>query len=275
MPNNAIFQIMSQTKAIVSVGAMALFEEGRFQLDDPISNFIPEFKHPVVLDAFNPADGSYSTVPAKREITFRDLLTHTSGLDYPDIGSEKIKAIYAKAGIPSGLGDFDASLLEKMRLLAKLPLAHQPGEKWTYGLNSDLLGCLIEVMSGMSLEDFLKQRLFEPLGMKDTAFNLPADRWDRLAAVYTEDEQGRIIKWGKTFRNIDPDYPKMKKRYFSGGAGLSSTALDYAIFLQMLLNHGAYRGHMILARRTREVVLARGRKVFDSLSLWPAGGLLH
>jgi CubicO group peptidase (beta-lactamase class C family) len=255
MPSNAVFRIMSQTKAVVSVGAMMLYEEGRFLLDDPIANVIPEFKHPVVLDQYNAADGSYTTVPAKREITFRDLLTHTSGLDYPDIGSERMRAIYTKAGIPSGLGYFDANLLEKMKLLAKLPLAHQPGEKWTYGLNSDLLGCLIEVMSGTSLEDYLKQRLFLPLGMKDTAFNLASNRWDRLAAVYTEDDQGHIVRWGKIFRNIDPDYPKLEKHYFSGGAGLSSTALDYAIFLQMLLNRGTYGGHTILAPRTVELMV--------------------
>lgn len=255
MASNTIFRIMSQTKAIVSVGAMMLYEEGKFLLDEPISDFIPEFKHPVVLDSFNADTVIYTTVPAKREITFRDLLTHTSGLDYPDIGGEKLRAIYGKAGIPSGLGYFEANLLERMKALAKLPLAHQPGEKWTYGLNSDLLGCLIEVISGMPLEHYLRERIFNPLGMNDTWFNLPRDKFDRLASVYTEDDQHHIIKWAKTFRNIDPDYPKMPKHYFSGGAGLSSTALDYAVFLQMLLNRGIYNGHRILAPRTVELMV--------------------
>ena len=255
MANDTIFRIMSQTKAIVSVGAMMLYEEGKFLLDEPIADFIPEFRHPVVLDKYNESDKTYTTVPAKREITFRDLLTHTSGIDYADIGGETMRAIYTKAGIPSGLGFFDASLLEKMQALGKLPLAHQPGEKFTYGLNSDLLGCLIEIMSGLSLEEYLRTRICEPLGMKDTWFNLPADKFDRLATVYTEDAEQHVIKWSKTFRNIDPDYPKMKKRYFSGGAGLSSTALDYAVFMQMLLNGGVYNEHRILSPRTVELMV--------------------
>lgn len=254
MKNDAIFRIMSQTKAITSVGIMILYEQGKLLLDEPISDFIPEFNNPVVLDKFNETDSSYTTVPAKRKITFRHLLTHTSGLDYTDIGSSKVKAIYTKNHIPSGLGYFDASLLERMKALGKLPLTFQPGEKWQYGLNSDLLGCLIEVISGMNLEDFLRKNIFEPLGMKDTYFNLPASKADRLATVYTEDDQHRIIKWDHDFRHIDPDYPLMKKSYFSGGAGLSSTAFDYAIFMQMLLNGGRYNGHQILSKRSVEMM---------------------
>jgi CubicO group peptidase (beta-lactamase class C family) len=254
MKNDEIFRIMSQTKAITSVGIMILYEQGKLGLDEPISDFIPEFKNPVVVDKYNAADTTYTTVPAKREITFRDLLTHTSGLDYADIGTTMGNAIYAKAGIPSGLGYFNASLLDKMKSLGKLPLMFQPGEKWQYGLNSDLLGCLIEVISGMDLEDFLRKNIFDPLGMKDTYFNVPSSKADRLASVYTEDSLGHIIKWSHTFRHIDPDYPLMNKHYFSGGAGLSSTAFDYAIFLQMLLNGGVYNGHRILSPRTVELM---------------------
>ena len=254
MRNDAIFRIMSQTKAITSVGIMILYEQGKLLLDEPIWHFIPEFKSPVVLDKFNDADTTYTTVPAKRNITFRDLLTHTSGLDYTDIGSSKVQAIYTKNHIPSGLGYFDASLLDRMKALGKLPLSFQPGEKWQYGLNSDLLGCLIEVISGKNLEDFLRENIFEPLGMKDTYFNVPASKADRLASVYTEDSLQHIIKWSHTFRHIDPDYPIMNKHYFSGGAGLSSTALDYAIFMQMLLNGGIYNGHRILSKRSVEMM---------------------
>jgi len=254
MKNDAIFRIMSQTKAITSVGAMILYEQGKFLLDQPISDFIPEFKKPVVLDKFNDADTTYTTIPAKSEITFRQLLTHTSGLDYTDIGSSKVAAIYSKNHIPSGLGYFDVDLLERMKALGKLPLSFQPGEKWQYGLNSDLLGCLIEVISGMNLEDFLRKNIFEPLGMKDTYFNVPSSKANRLATVYTEDASNKIIPWSHEFRNIDPDYPIMKKRYFSGGAGLSSTAFDYAIFMQMLLNGGKYNGHQILGKRTVEMI---------------------
>jgi CubicO group peptidase (beta-lactamase class C family) len=254
MKNDAIFRIMSQTKAITSVGIMILYEQGKLLLDQPISDFIPEFKHPVVLDKFNDADTTYTTIPANSEITIRQLLTHTSGLDYTDIGSSKVAAIYSKNHIPSGLGYFDADLLERMKALGKLPLSFQPGEKWQYGLNSDLLGCLIEVISGMNLEDFLRKNIFEPLGMKDTYFNVPSSKANRLATVYTEDSFNKIIPWSHTFRRIDPDYPIMKKRYFSGGAGLSSTAFDYAIFMQMLLNGGKYNGHQILGKRTVEMI---------------------
>jgi CubicO group peptidase (beta-lactamase class C family) len=254
MKNDAIFRIMSQTKAITSVGIMILYEQGKLLLDEPIFHFIPEFQNPVVLDKYNAADTTYTTVPAKRNITFRDLLTHTSGLDYADIGTRTGNAIYAKAGIPSGLGYFNASLLDKMKVLARQPLLFQPGEKWQYGLNSDLLGCLIEVISGKTLDEFFRINIFEPLGMKDTYFNVPETKANRLASVYTEDSLHRIIKWSHTFRRIDPDYPTMKKTYFSGGAGLSSTAYDYAVFMQMLLNGGVYNSHRVLAPRTVELM---------------------
>src|SRR5258705_1571591 len=254
MKNDAIFRIMSQTKAITSIGIMILYEQGKLLLDQPVSAFIPEFKNPKVLDKFNETDTTYTTVPANREITFRDLLTHTSGLDYTDIGSSKVAAIYTKNHIPSGLGYFDANLLDRMKALGKLPLSFQPGTKWQYGLNSDLLGCLIEVISGMNLEDFLRKNIFEPLGMKDTYFNVPRSKADRLATVYTEDSLYHIIPWSHEFRRIDPDYPLMNKHYFSGGAGLSSTAFDYAIFMQMLLNGGKYNGHQLLSKRTVEMI---------------------
>jgi CubicO group peptidase (beta-lactamase class C family) len=254
MPGNAIFRIMSQTKAITSAGIMTLYEKGKLLLDEPIADFIPEFKNPVVLDKYNAADTTYTTVPAKRDITFRDLLTHTSGIDYAAIGSDEMRAIYAKANIPSGLGKMNVGLLEGMKMLAKLPLKFQPGEKWQYGLNTDLLGCLIEVISGMNLEDYLRKNIFEPLGMNDTYFNLPQSKANRLAAVYTEDDNHKIIKWSHTFRDIDPDYPLMQKKYFSGGAGLSSTAYDYAIFLQMMLNKGKYNGKQILSPRSVELM---------------------
>jgi len=249
-----LFRIASQTKAIVSVGLMRLWEQGKFYLDEPIADILPAFAHPVVLDKFNAADSSYTTVAAKREITFRDLLTHTSGIDYPLIGTPSMQAIYAKAGIPSGLGVIDSDLRERMEAMAKLPLVHQPGEKWTYGLNVDVIGCLIEVMTGMNLEDYLRANIFGPLGMKDTYFNEPADRASRLTTVYTEDSLHRVIRWTKEKTSVDPNYPLIRKRYFSGGAGLTSTAWDYAIFLQMMLNGGRYNGAQILAPRTVQIM---------------------
>ena len=256
MPKDAIFRIMSQTKAITSVGIMMLYEQGKIFLDEPISDFIPEFKHQVVIDKYHAADTTYTTIPAKREITFRDLLSHSGGLDYAGIGSPTGKAIYAKAGVSSGLGNIKGSLLEKMKILGKLPLMYQPGEKWQYSLSSDLLGCLIEVISGNSLDEFFHKNIFMPLDMKDTYFTLPVAKFSRLASVYTEDSLNHVIKWSHTFRSLDPDYPMFEKHYFSGGAGLSSTAFDYAVFMQMLLNGGVYNGHRILSPRTVKMMIS-------------------
>lgn len=255
LANNAIFRIMSQTKAIVSVAAMMLYEEGKFLLDQPIADFIPEFRKPTVVKTFNAADTTYTTVPSNGEITFRHLLTHTSGLDYPDIGNDTMMRIYAKANIPSGLGEFKYTLLDRMKALGKLPLSFQPGTQWRYGLNVDLLGSLIEVISGVTLDEFLRKRIFDPLGMADTYFNVPKDKQNRLTTVYTEDSLHHIIKWSHTHNKIDPDYPMKNMQYFSGGAGLSSTAYDYAIFLQMLLNGGTYNGRSILSPASVELML--------------------
>lgn len=255
MGNNSIFRIASQTKAIVSAGILILYDEGKLSLNDPVSKYIPEFAHENVLDSFHASDTTYTTVPAKRDITIKDLLTHTSGLDYPFIGTDDMKAIYAKANIHSGLGVVDQNLLDVMKRLAKLPLSFQPGTQWRYGLSVDLLGCVIEVISGMNLQDFLRTNLFEPLGMNDTWFNLPKDKFNKLTAVYTEDSLHQIIPWGKTHLSVDADYPEVNKHYFSGGAGLSSTAYDYAVFLQMIMNGGTYNGKTILSKRVVEMML--------------------
>ena len=256
MPENAIYRIMSQTKAITSLAIMQLYEPGKINLDQKVSDFIPTFKNPTVLKDFNAADSSYTTIAAKREITIRDLLTHTSGIDYTDIGSKNMSAIYTKAGVPSGLGNFKESLLEKMTKLGTLPLVHQPGEKFTYGLNSDLLGCIVEIVSGTTLENYFQKNIFDPLGMKDTYFNVPAAKANRMPTVYTENEAKQIIEWSPTFRNLNPNYPLVPKTYFSGGAGLSSTAYDYAIFLQMILNQGKYNGKQIIAPRTAAIMIS-------------------
>ncbi len=256
MARDELFRIASQTKALTATGIMILFEQGKLYLDEPAADFIPEFKNPVVLDKFNPADSGYTTVPAKRDITIRDLLTHTSGIDYAGIGSDNMKAIYAKAGLEPGFNmeKRNQSLLDAIKILAKLPLVHQPGEKWTYGLNFDVLGSIIEIVSGTSLSDFLTKNIFEPIGMKDTYFNVPANKAGRLAAVYTEDSLHQVVRFKKQKDGPDPDYPLVKKTYFSGGADLTSTAFDYAQFLQMLLNGGTYNGHEILSPRTVQIM---------------------
>ena len=256
MQANAIYRIMSQTKAITSLAVLQLVEQGKIGLDQKASDFISTFKNPKVLDQLNSKDTTYTTLPAKREITIRDLLTHSSGIDYTDIGSKNMNAIYTKAGVPSGLGKFKESLLEKMTVLGTLPLRHQPGEKFTYGLNTDLLGCIVEIVSGTTLENYFQKNIFDPLGMKDTYFNVPASKADRLPTVYTENDANQIIEWSPTFRNLNPNYPLVPKTYFSGGAGLSSTAYDYAIFLQMILNGGKYNGKQIIAPRTAAIMVS-------------------
>lgn len=252
LQKDGIFRIASQTKAITSVAIMILFDEGKLLLTDPISLYIPSYKNQTVMTSFNPADSSYTTVPAKRDITIKDLLTHTSGLGYAQIGSKEANAIYAKHNITAGLGVQDRTLLSAMTEMGKLPLMHQPGEKFTYGMNTDLLGCLVEVISGMSLDQFFRTRIFEPLGMKDTYFNIPASKANRLVNMYKEVSEGKLIKASSGMLNsiANTNYPLVPHTYYSGGAGLSSTLYDYAIFLQMLLNDGVYNGKRILGRNT-------------------------
>ncbi len=253
MKKDGIFRIASQTKAITSVAIMMLYEEGKFLLDEPISKYAPEWKNPKVIEKFNLSDTTYTTVPAKREITFRDLLTHTSGLGYAQIGSAEAKALYGKAGVVGGIGVERVYLKDQAQKLAKLPLWHQPGERWTYGMNTDVLGYFVELFSGMSLADFFRTRIFEPLGMKDTWFYLPKDKHARLVNLYSE-KDGKLVKMDEQI-NIDGkkffrDYPNLDGTMYSGGGGLSSTVQDYAVFLQMLLNNGVYNGKRILARNT-------------------------
>jgi CubicO group peptidase (beta-lactamase class C family) len=256
MQTDAIFRIASQTKAVTSLAVMLLWEEGKFLLDDPVSLYIPEFKSPKVLVSFNASDSSYTTRPASKEISIRELLTHTSGLDYAAIGSNEFKAIYYKAGVPVGVvTGGQAKLGDKMKILGKLPLKHDPGEAFTYGLNTDVLGYLVEVLSGQSLDEFFRKRIFEPLGMKDTYFYLPSGKQGRLATLY-ENKDDKLVKvTHPIFDGADPLYPNTNSGYYSGGAGLSSTAEDYAKFLQLFLNGGVYNGKRIIGRKTIELML--------------------
>lgn len=253
MKTDHIFRIASMTKPIISVAAMILFEEGKFLLTDPISRFIPAFKNPVVLDTFRASDTTFTTVPAKREITFRDILSHTSGLGYAQIGSPVANAIYYKYQINGGIGTPYSTLKEVVTKLAGLPLFQQPGEDFMYGLNTDVLGYLIEVISGMPLDKYLQKKIFTPLGMKDTYFFLPKEKQNRLVTLYRQEKGSlkildSLISLNGTFSR---DFPNtLNGSYFSGGAGLSSTAYDYALFGQMLLNGGELNGKRILSPAT-------------------------
>lgn len=256
-----IFRIASQSKAITSTAVMMLWEEGKFQLDDPISMYIPEFANPQVLDTLL-EDGTYLTKPANKEITIRHLLSHTSGVGYGIIsGDARIKKIYKDAGIVDLYSTKNISIEDNIKKLAKLPLHHNPGEGWTYSEGLDALGYFIEIVSGMPFDKFLKTRLFEPLGMEDTWFYLPKEKHSRLVKVQTM-EDGKWANFPITF--YDPDYPiKGAKRFFSGGAGLSSTAKDYATFLQMYVNNGELNGHRILSRTTIQFMMGN-----QSSDLW-------
>jgi CubicO group peptidase (beta-lactamase class C family) len=255
MEPNDIFRIASQSKAITSTAVMMLWEEGQFRLDDPISNWIPEFKNPQVLKTFNEADGTYTTEPAKSEITIRHLLTHTSGLGYGVIdGDERFKKIYAKAGIVDLFTTEEVTIGDSVKRLARLPLHHHPGERFTYSEGLDVLGYFIEIVSGKKFDVFLRERIFEPLGMRDTWFYLPESHTDRLVPVLTP-KDSQWTRLPVTF--YDPDYPiKGARAFFSGGAGLSSSARDYATFLQMYLNGGELNGKRLLSRTTIRTIMA-------------------
>jgi CubicO group peptidase (beta-lactamase class C family) len=251
-----IFRIASMSKAITSTAVMMLWEEGKFQLDDPISKYIPEFKNPTLVKSFTFKDSSFTTEPANKEITIRHLLSHTSGLGYGVIdGDERFKAIYKKAGITDLFTTEPIKIGESVRKLAKLPLHHNPGEKYTYSEGLDVLGYFIEVVSGMQFDEFLRKRMFEPLGMTDTYFYLPDSKASRLVSVQRPNKDGQWERFPVTF--YDAEYPiKGAKTFFSGGAGLSSTAKDYATFLQMYLNGGELSGKRYLSRTTIDAILS-------------------
>ena len=250
MAPNTIFRIASQTKALTSVAVLSLMEEGRINLTDPVSRYIPSFASSKV--AVRNSDG-VDIVPAKRPITIRDLLTHTAGISY---GTEPIVAPQYEAkglGPAAGYGWFTADknepICDTMERLGTLPFVAQPGEAWVYGYNTDILGCVVEKVSGTPLDEFIRTRITGPLGMKDTQFFLPLEQRARLAAVYSGGSDGQIRR--------APDGPRGQGAYvdgprksFAGGAGLLSTAQDYARFLDMIRRGGALDGVRILSPRT-------------------------
>ena len=248
-----IFRIASQTKAITSTAVMMLWEEGRFGLDDPIGKYLPAFREQSVLTKFNAADSSYEAKPTRRHITIRQLLTHTSGLDYAGIGSDEFKAIYAKAGL-NPLGSEGEVLGPSIDKLGGLPLRSEPGERFTYSLSVDVLGRLVEVVSGMPLDRFFRTRIFDPLRMSDTYFAIPPQKRDRLSSLHAM-KDGVLTAKHEMQGKLHSDYPARDVTYFSGGGGLASTTADYARFLQMILNHGELDGTRLLGRKTVEMML--------------------
>ena len=260
MTTDAIFRIASQTKALTSVAIMMLAEEGRLGLGDPVALYIPAFERTTVATR---ADTGRALVPARRRITIRDLLTHTAGISY---GTDSLVApLYAAKGLGSAAGygwytaDKDEPVCETMERLATLPFVAQPGERYVYGYNTDILGCVVERAAGVPLDVFLRTRITAPLGMRDTHFYLPPEKLARLTAVYASAPAGGGSAAAAVTRAPEGargqgHYAEGPRRNFSGGAGLVSTAQDYARFLQMLLNGGTLGGARVLGPKTVELM---------------------
>jgi CubicO group peptidase (beta-lactamase class C family) len=250
MTTDTIFRIASQTKAITSAGILMLVEEGKIGPNDPVSRFIPAFAKTAVAVAGD--NGQVTTVPARRQILIRDLLTHTAGISY---GTDRLIApLYEPKGLGPAAGfgwytaDKDEGVCDTMERLATVPFTAHPGERYVYGYNTDILGCVIEKVSGMPLDAFLRTRILEPLDMRDTSFFLPADKRNRLAAVYSS-TNGVLTRAPDGSRG-QGHYVDGPRRNFAGGAGLLSTARDYSRFLEAIRNGGALGRARILAPRT-------------------------
>jgi CubicO group peptidase (beta-lactamase class C family) len=241
MRTDAIFRIYSMTKPITSVAAMMLWEEGRFLLSDPVAKYLPELSD---LQVAVERGGEIERVPVERDVTIQDLLRHTSGLTYEFRGSGPVHKMYMGAKVYSRA----QNSADQVATLGRLPLLHQPGTRWEYGRSTDVVGRLVEVLSGQPLSAFFEQHILAPLGMTDTAFHVPPRHHPRLAEAFGKDpDSGAGVQ---LLEVRDP--PKFE----SGGGGLTSTASDYARFLQMLLDRGTFDGHRLLSRKTIELMTA-------------------
>jgi CubicO group peptidase (beta-lactamase class C family) len=253
---DTMFRICSMTKPITSLAVMMLYEEGHFLLEDPVSKYLPEFKNQKVL--VKPASGAPYTIPATREVTIRDLLRHTSGITYQ--WNEDLGPMYKDAKVASGLLPYEGTIEDSTKHLAGLPLLFNPGEKFEYSLGVDVLGRLVEVVSGKPLDEFFRTRIFEPLGMKDSYFYPPDSKIDRLATAYTYYDDKGLNRFPDTpitegAFTYSADYPvRGPRKLFSGGAGLVSTAADYARFCQMMLDGGKVGNTRLLSRKSVELM---------------------
>ncbi|MEX2137950.1 MAG: serine hydrolase domain-containing protein [Pirellulales bacterium] len=271
--DDTIYRIASMTKPITSVAVMMLVEEGKLRLDDPLAKYVPEFGNARVIISIEangkPAGATFE--PAKRPITIHHLLTHTSGISYGFFGREPVAEHFKRAEVSDGLIETPGTIGDNVTRLGRVPLLFQSGEKWEYGLNTDVLGRVVEVASGQMLDRFFEERIFKPLAMSDTHFQLPPDKRSRLAALYTTNEDRTIRRVGKERITIGPlvyssTVPLQEPyRYFSGGAGLVSTASDYVRFCQMLLAGGELDGKRLLKQET---VAKMTRNQIGDLTPW-------
>ncbi len=259
MQKEDIFRMASMTKALTAVAILQLYERKLLSLDDKVSKYIPEFKNPYVLINVLP-DSGFTSKPASGEITIRQLLTHTSGLGY-GFQDERYNALVIKNNISEGFEDDDRTSLENIRRIAKLPLLFEPGEKYTYGLSYDVLGVVIEIISGMRYDKYIKQYILDPLGMSDSYFIVPEKEQYRLVTPYQPAERGSGLE-PTTYP--DTAYPRIKTRqFFSGAADLCSTAKDYGKFMQMVLNKGIYNNTRIIGERFIEMMLSKQTNLDD------------
>jgi CubicO group peptidase (beta-lactamase class C family) len=256
MKTDAIFRLASTTKIVTSVAVMQLMEEGRLLVTDPVSKYIPQFKSTMVAipapSNAPPGAPPFTVVPAKRQITIHDVLTKTPGISYP---SGPTRSLYEDAGFHQWyFADNTVPMCTMIEKLPGLPFQAQPGDRWMNGYTADILGCIIEKISGQTLDTFMRTRIFQPLKMNDTHFFVPKDKASRLAAVYAATDNGGIKRADGKWTDGQGDYVDGPRVAFSGGAGLLTTAADYARFLQMLLNGGELDGVRLLSPKTVELM---------------------
>jgi CubicO group peptidase (beta-lactamase class C family) len=286
MQKDTIFRICSMSKPINAVAVMMLWEQGLLELTDPLFKFIPEFKDVKVLVKDEASEKGFKLEPAKRPITIRHLLAHTSGISYGFWSQPYVSQFYVDNNVPDGLAVTDGTIADGVKRLAKCPLLFHPGEGWEYGLNNDVLGYVVEIISGMPYDEFLAKNIFEPLNMNDTFFFVPDEKVSRLAAVYEPVKEGGIKKLDRKVvaRGYLSDTKSLiygpfysydgPKTYFSGGGGLHSTADDYMNFCQMMLNGGRLNGVQILSPATIELMI--GNHMGDHKIWWiPGGGMAY
>jgi CubicO group peptidase (beta-lactamase class C family) len=266
MAEDTLFRIASMSKPITSVAVMQLVEDGKLKPTDTLSTYVPEFKDMKVAVP-SPDGKSFEMVKAEREITIHDLLTHSSGITYRIMSKPHVGKLYEEAGVCDGLVESQVSLADNVRKIARLPLVCQPGSAWEYGLNTDVLGHVVEVVSGKSLEDFMRERIFTPLKMNDTCFNLAKDKHARLASLYTIQQDKSFRKVGEKAVTSGPFVysgtvpTRADNQYFSGGAGLVSTAGNYLRFGQMMMNGGELDGARVLKAETVAVMTKNQLKI--------------
>ncbi len=266
-----LFRMASMTKPIVSVAAMQLVEAGKLQLEDPIGKYIPTFMETEVLETFNPADTSWTTIPNTTVPTIKHLLTHTAGVPYGFVNPPVHGAILAKHGVPDLATHLPMTIEETASKLGDLPLVHEPGAKWLYGLNTDVLGRVVEVASGMDLDDYVREHITQPLDIEELDFYFPDSLSHRLAIPYLPTQEGSITPIGDMGPFYSANYPtEGAKTYFSGGSGMTGTARDYFLFCQAMLNDGSLGEAQILRPETAK---SMHRNQLDTISYpWGTGG---